>query len=200
MCSIAPAGPCCYREPEPPTGVRRLGTAPFVLGPREARRVARETVDIASDSALALHFAIPKVLCSRNYPYVSSSFFGTGALVRPRVGRTVEDRPHAIPQWVRLLREIVAAVGSSQTPNLPITNGIRLLTGRSAGSAGLPLGSAIAEGSEASFHYNVGTMLFLSKRTAMRWEVRAYNFHSGSEEARVSNNNIAFTLGTSLLF
>lgn len=63
------------------------------------------------------------------------------------------------------------------------------------------VGSTIAEGrSEASFNYGAGTMLYLSKRTAMRWEVRAYNYHSGSEGARVSNNNIAFTLGTSLLF
>ena len=63
------------------------------------------------------------------------------------------------------------------------------------------VGSTIAEGrSEASFNYGAGTMLFLSKRSAMRWEVRAHNFHSGSEGARVSNNNIAFTLGTSLLF
>lgn len=63
------------------------------------------------------------------------------------------------------------------------------------------VGSAIMEGrSESSYNYGAGTSLYLSKKTAMRWEVRSYRFTSGSEGARVSNNNIAFTLGTSLLF
>jgi len=30
--------------------------------------------------------------------------------------------------------------------------------------------------------------------------VRAYRFHSGPDDARISVTNIAFTLGTSLLF
>lgn len=45
-----------------------------------------------------------------------------------------------------------------------------------------------------------GTMLFLSKRTAMRWEVRDYRFKSGAENARVSNDNVEFSLGTFYLF
>ena len=62
-------------------------------------------------------------------------------------------------------------------------------------------GSAIMQGeTEASFNVGAGTLLFVSKRTAMRWEVRTYLFDSGPEDARRSNHNIEFTLGTSFLF
>jgi len=62
-------------------------------------------------------------------------------------------------------------------------------------------GSAIMQGeTEASFNFGAGTLLFLSKKTAMRWEVRAYHFDSGPADARRSNTNIEFTLGTSFLF
>jgi outer membrane beta-barrel protein len=63
------------------------------------------------------------------------------------------------------------------------------------------VGSALMQGrSEASFHYGAGTYLFLGKKTLTRWEVRDYRFSSGPPEARRSNNNIAFTFGTSILF
>ncbi len=62
-------------------------------------------------------------------------------------------------------------------------------------------GSSIMQGrSELSFNYGAGTMLYLSKRNAMRWEVRAHRFTSGNEDNRQTNTNIAFTLGTSILF
>lgn len=62
-------------------------------------------------------------------------------------------------------------------------------------------GSAIMQGrSEPSFNFGAGTMLFLTKRNLMRWEVRSYRFTSGPDDDRVSNSNIAFTLGTSYLF
>jgi outer membrane beta-barrel protein len=62
-------------------------------------------------------------------------------------------------------------------------------------------GSSIMQGrSELSLNYGAGTMLYLSKKNAMRWEVRAYRFTSGNEDNRQTNTNIAFTLGTSLLF
>ena len=62
-------------------------------------------------------------------------------------------------------------------------------------------GSSIMEGrSELSYNYGAGTMLYLAKKNAMRWEVRAYRFHSGPDDARIAVTNIAFTLGTSLLF
>jgi outer membrane beta-barrel protein len=63
------------------------------------------------------------------------------------------------------------------------------------------VGSSIMSGeTETSFNYGAGTLVFLSKRMATRWEVRNHRFTSGSENARVANNNIEFTLGTSLLF
>jgi outer membrane beta-barrel protein len=66
-------------------------------------------------------------------------------------------------------------------------------------SAGV--GSAIMQGeSETSVDFGGGTTLYLSKRTAMRWEVRDYRFGSGSAHARRSNNNIEFTLGSLVLF
>ena len=66
-------------------------------------------------------------------------------------------------------------------------------------SAGV--GSSIMRGeSEPSINFGAGTTLFISKRAAMRWEVRDYRFDSGSDNARVTNNNIEFTLGTMFLF
>ncbi len=66
-------------------------------------------------------------------------------------------------------------------------------------SAGV--GSAIMRGeSEPSFNFGGGTTLYLSKRSAMRWEVRDYRFSTGSADARRPNNNIEFTLGSLLLF
>jgi hypothetical protein len=34
----------------------------------------------------------------------------------------------------------------------------------------------------------------------MRWEFRDYWFRSGPQGARLSNNNVEFTLGTAVLF
>lgn len=66
-------------------------------------------------------------------------------------------------------------------------------------SAGL--GSTILRGeSEPSVDFGAGTTLFLSRRTAMRWDVRNHRFTSGADESRRTNNNIVFTLGTSFLF
>ena len=66
-------------------------------------------------------------------------------------------------------------------------------------SAGV--GSTIMRGeSEPSFNYGAGTTLYLSKRNAVRWEVRDYRFSSGTADARRQNNNIEFSLGSILLF
>ncbi len=63
------------------------------------------------------------------------------------------------------------------------------------------VGSTIMQGeSEPSFNFGGGTTLYLSKRSAMRWEVRDYRFSSGTATSRRSNNNIEFTLGSLLLF
>jgi outer membrane beta-barrel protein len=63
------------------------------------------------------------------------------------------------------------------------------------------VGSAIMQGeTEPSFNVGAGTSLFLSKKSAMRWEVRNYVLRTGSQGARRTNNNVEFTLGTSVLF
>ncbi len=63
------------------------------------------------------------------------------------------------------------------------------------------VGSTIMLGrSESSVNYGAGTTLFLSRRSAMRWEVRSYQFDSGSDNARLQNHNIEFSLGTQILF
>lgn len=63
------------------------------------------------------------------------------------------------------------------------------------------IGSTIMRGeTEPSWNMGAGTMLYLSKRTAVRWEVRNYRFKSGSDNSRVENNNVEFTMGTTLLF
>jgi len=65
-------------------------------------------------------------------------------------------------------------------------------------SAGV--GSAIMQGeTEASVNFGAGTHLFVSKRVATRWEVRAFRFDSGSE-TRVTNHNVEFALGSMVLF
>jgi outer membrane beta-barrel protein len=63
------------------------------------------------------------------------------------------------------------------------------------------VGSTIMQGeTEASFNYGAGTMLYLSRKNAVRWEVRDYRFRSGQGEARVTNNNVEFMMGTTFLF
>lgn len=63
------------------------------------------------------------------------------------------------------------------------------------------VGSSIMQGeTEPSLNFGAGTTLFFSKRTAMRWEFRDYRFQSGPDGARVTNDNIEFTLGTVFLF
>ena len=65
----------------------------------------------------------------------------------------------------------------------------------------LGAGTAIMRGeTEPAFNFGAGTMLYLSKRLAMRWEVRDYRFSTGNGTSRVSNDNIEFTLGTNYLF
>jgi outer membrane beta-barrel protein len=62
------------------------------------------------------------------------------------------------------------------------------------------VGSTILRGeSESAFNYGGGIQFFVSKRTAVRWEFRTYRFDSGADNARRTNNNYAFTLGTTFL-
>lgn len=63
------------------------------------------------------------------------------------------------------------------------------------------IGSSILRGqTESSLNLGAGSLLYFSKRMAMRWEFRDYRFASGAGTARRDNNNIEFSLGSSLLF
>jgi outer membrane beta-barrel protein len=63
------------------------------------------------------------------------------------------------------------------------------------------VGSSILRGeTEPSWNFGAGTTLFLSRRTAVRWEVRDYVFDSGTSNTRRTNHNIEFTIGSLWLF
>jgi outer membrane beta-barrel protein len=63
------------------------------------------------------------------------------------------------------------------------------------------LGSTIMQGeTESSINYGAGTWMYLSRRTALRWEFRNHRFDSGLGSARRSNSNLEFSMGTSFLF
>jgi outer membrane beta-barrel protein len=66
-------------------------------------------------------------------------------------------------------------------------------------SAGV--GTSILRGeTEPSVNFGAGTTLYLSRRTAVRWEVRDYRFTTGPQDARHTNDNIELTLGSLYLF
>ncbi len=66
-------------------------------------------------------------------------------------------------------------------------------------SAGV--GSSIFQGeSEPSINFGAGTTMYLSRRTAVRWEVRDYRFKTGSANARQTHHNIELSLGTLYLY
>jgi outer membrane beta-barrel protein len=65
-------------------------------------------------------------------------------------------------------------------------------------SAGL--GSSIMQGrTEPSLTFGAGTSMYFTKRWAVRFEFRNYRFESGIDDARFDNNNVEFTVGTSVL-
>jgi outer membrane beta-barrel protein len=66
-------------------------------------------------------------------------------------------------------------------------------------SAGV--GSSILRGeSEPSLNLGAGTTLYLSKRTAVRWEVRDYRFQTGNDGNRQTHHNVELTIGSLYLF
>lgn len=66
-------------------------------------------------------------------------------------------------------------------------------------SAGL--GSSILRGdSEPSFNFGAGTTMYLSRRTAVRWEVRDFRMQTGAANARQTHHNVELTIGTLYLF
>ena len=63
------------------------------------------------------------------------------------------------------------------------------------------VGNSIMRGeSEPSINFGGGTSLFISKRAAVRWDVRDHRLDVGSGNSRVRSNNVEFTLGTTFLF
>lgn len=66
-------------------------------------------------------------------------------------------------------------------------------------SAGV--GSSILRGdSEPSINFGAGTTMYLSRRTAVRWEVRDYRFKTGAANSRQTHHNVELTLGSVYLF
>jgi hypothetical protein len=62
------------------------------------------------------------------------------------------------------------------------------------------VGSSIMRGeTEPTWNVGGGIQFFVAKKTSMRWEFRNYRFSSGDESARRTNNNFAFTIGTTVL-
>lgn len=63
------------------------------------------------------------------------------------------------------------------------------------------VGNSIMRGeSEPSINFGGGTTLFVSKRAAVRWDVRHHRLDVGTGNSRVRSNNVEFTLGTVFLF
>lgn len=63
------------------------------------------------------------------------------------------------------------------------------------------VGSSIMQGeTETALNYGAGTLLYVTKKNSIRWEVRSYHFSSGPDDARITNDNIEFSMGTSILF
>jgi hypothetical protein len=62
------------------------------------------------------------------------------------------------------------------------------------------VGSTIMQGnSEPTVNFGIGTMLYVGRKTAMRWELRNYRFTSGEDASRNTNSNYEFLIGTSFL-
>jgi hypothetical protein len=173
------------------------------------------------DDLSDLQFRPNQKLYSRTGSYVLTGYAGAYAFDRKsnsltlggRLGYYILDRVHAEVglAWTHVVRpaEIVESLFDLSLEaekfhmafyDLGLT--YEVLPGRQmvpyvTGGAG----SSIMQGrSELSYNYGAGTMLYLAKKNAMRWEVRAYRFHTGPDDARISVTNIAFTFGTSLLF
>lgn len=62
-------------------------------------------------------------------------------------------------------------------------------------------GSTIMQGeTESGINFGAGATMYVKKRVAVRWEFRSYRFASGADEARRDNQNLEFSMGTTVLF
>lgn len=173
------------------------------------------------DDLSDLEFRPNAKLYSRTGSYLLSAYGGAyafdrksnSAVVGGRVGYYVFDRivTEAGVSWTRVHRpaEIVESLFDLRLEaedfsmlfyQMNLT--YELLPGRQmVPYVGVGAGSTLLLGrSEPAFNYGAGVRLFLSRRSAMRWDVRDYRFthHTGSHE--IKNDNIEFTLGSEILF
>lgn len=173
------------------------------------------------DDLSGLQFRPNARLYSRTGSYVLSGYSGAYAFDRKsnslvlggRLGYYVFDRLQAEAgvSWTRVHRpaEIVESLFNLtlEAENFPMLfyhmNVVwELLPGRQmVPYVGAGVGSALLLGrSEPAVNFGAGTKLFLSKRAAMRWEVRDYRFRNHTSSHNGINNNIEFTLGSEVLF
>jgi outer membrane beta-barrel protein len=62
-------------------------------------------------------------------------------------------------------------------------------------------GASVLEGhAEPTYTVGLGTKFFVSKRTALRWELRDHRMHGGNQFTRFSGDNLEFSGGCELLF
>jgi hypothetical protein len=62
-------------------------------------------------------------------------------------------------------------------------------------------GASVLEGhAEPTYTIGLGTKFFVSKRTALRWELRDHRMHGGNQFTRFSGDNLEFSGGCELLF
>jgi outer membrane beta-barrel protein len=173
------------------------------------------------DDLSGLEFRPNAKLYSRTGSYVLSASSGAYAFDRKsnslvvggRVGYYVFDRVQAEAgvSWTHVRRpaEIVESLFNLtlEAEDFPMLfyhmNLVwELLPGRQmVPYVGAGVGSTVLLGrSEPAVNFGAGTKLFLSKRTAMRWEVRDYRFRNHTSADNGTNNNVEFTLGSEILF
>lgn len=173
------------------------------------------------DDLSGLEFRPNARLYSRTGSFLLSAYGGAyafdqksnSAVVGGRVGYYVFDRivTEAGVSWTRVHRpaEIVESLFDLRLEaedfhmlfyQMNVT--WELLPGRQmVPYLGVGAGSTLMLGrSTAAFNYGAGTRMFLSKRTAMRWDVRNYRFVNRTGTHESTNNNVEFTLGTEVLF
>jgi len=173
------------------------------------------------DDLSGLEFRPNPKLYTRTGSYVLSGYAGAYAFDRKsnslvlggRLGYYVFDRflAEAGVSWTHVQRsqEIVESLfglslEAEDFPMLFYQMNVtwELMPGRQmVPFVGAGVGSSIMLGrSEPSINFGAGTKLFVSKRTAVRWEFRGYRFHTGSNSSQLTNHNIEFTIGSEVLF
>jgi outer membrane beta-barrel protein len=114
------------------------------------------------------------------------------------VGWTHVNRPAEIVESlfaIRLEAEEFHMLFYEMNANAEILPGRQLVPYFTAG-----VGSSILRGeTEPAWNVGGGIRFFVSPRVATRWEFRNYRFDSGDEDARRSNSNFVFALGTTVL-